>query len=146
MANAKPLLDLRGHEPQEDKSLVPLTAPVSPAAEVCYTGRFSIMSNSGSIKLQYVIDNDTLHVETLNPDEVLTLNNGETKPVSQVFNPGPDMKLIPMDGVKCPCLALQTEKKNFNFIVEHKSDGSDIATMDYFGLTRGTVETQRCNK
>lgn len=116
------------------------------ADKVCYTGNFSLVSESGSIKLKYVIDNNTLHVETLNPDDVLILNSGETKTVRQAFDPGPDLKLIPMDGIRCPCLALQTEKKNFNFIVEHRGDGSDSATMDYFGLRNGTIEAQRCDK
>ena len=114
------------------------------AADVCYTGRFTVAS--GNIQLQYVVTDKNLHVELLNPNDPITLSNGEIKTVREAFDPGPDMKLIPLEGVKCTCLALQTEKGNFTFIVEQLGDRSERLTMDYFGFPTGPVEIQRCKK
>lgn len=125
-------------------SLIFLISATSQAADTCYTGRFSV--GFGKIQLKYVVTNTNLHVEVLNPDDLVTLSSGETKTVRQAFDPGPDMKLIPMEGVKCPCLALQTEKGNFTFIVEQLGDRTERLTMDYFGITTSPVELRGCNK
>ena len=116
----------------------------SQAAEMCYTGSFSV--GLGQVHLKYVVTKNKLHAEVTNPDDLVTLNTGASMPAGKAFDPGPDMKLVPMKGVKCPCLALQTEKGNFTFIVEQRGDKTEHLTMDYFGITTSDVELQRCDK
>jgi hypothetical protein len=125
--------------------LTALTASAQAATKpICYTGKFTV--GSGKIHLKYEVKDNLLHVEVLNPDEKITLNSGKTELVKDAFDPGPDMKLVPMEGVRCPCTALQTEKGNFTFIVEQLGDRSERATMDYFGIRDGQVEAQRCKQ
>lgn len=112
------------------------------ADSICYSGKFTV--GSGQVKLKYTIKNNSLHVVVLNPEDIISTSAGEKAPVKDLFDPGPDMKLIPIEGLRCPCTALQTEKGNFTFIVEQLGDRSERATMNYFGMKEGAVEAISC--
>ncbi len=106
----------------------------------CYQGEFAFTANRGQIKMKFQIKDNELVATLVNPDDILMLS-GQPKKVSEVFDTGAPVKLLPQeDG------SYKSASGKFAFDAQTLKDGVDSTMINYFGYYWGLVKVKRCAK
>jgi hypothetical protein len=122
----------------------------SPASALtCYEGKFEIRGFKGtaakySFRLDSTNSKKVLFVSNvLNPDEIIVGGDSKEFAVKEIFRPD-KLDLVLLEGIRCPCTALQSRDGQLQIIIEELGDRSTRTQIEYFGFKASGVEMATC--